>query len=63
MKSRTNNDEWRKLTTYNVNEKAVCDIHHCKMIQVPCTMFVFCRKCENEKMRNEKEGYNNFEEI
>ena len=39
----------KKLTTYLAEEKPICDIHKCKMTQVPCSMYVFCRECENEK--------------
>jgi len=38
-----------KLTTYHMEEKTICDIHGCKMTQVPCSMYVFCRECENAK--------------
>ena len=32
-----------------MEEKAFCDIHGCKMVQVPCSMYVYCPECENEK--------------
>jgi len=32
-----------------MDEKTICDIHKCKMIQVPCSMYVFCRECANTK--------------
>lgn len=39
----------KKLTTYHIEEKTFCDIHNCKMVQVPCSMYVYCPKCEEAK--------------
>ena len=37
-----------KITSYHVEERSVCKIHG-RMTQVPCTMYMYCIKCEDEK--------------
>jgi len=44
-----------KLTTYNIEEKTFCDIHNCKMMQVPCSMYVYCPACEDAKNNTSKQ--------
>ena len=39
-----------KLTTYRMDEKDRCEKHDCKMVQVPCSMYVYCPHCEDEKI-------------
>ena len=38
-----------KLTTFHVDEKTTCEIHNCKLIQIPCSMYTYCPQCENDK--------------
>lgn len=38
-----------KLTTFHIDEKTICEIHNCKLIQVPCSMYAYCPQCEDEK--------------
>jgi hypothetical protein len=48
-----------KLTTYHIEEKTFCDIHNCEMVQVPCSMYVYCPKCEDAK-KNETSSIKNI---
>lgn len=38
----------KKITTYHVEEKDFCEKHNIKMTQIPCSMYVYCAKCEEE---------------
>jgi len=42
-------EEKRYIRSYHIEEKQYCKMHDCKMVQIPCTMFVYCLHCHNEE--------------